>query len=153
MTTFPRQALDIDFDSLFPGEPVSIGSTQVFIRPLGLEQLIIITKKIKGIGKIFTEEGINWENYNSKDNLFKISILLLENFPDVLEEASNIELVSLKKLPLDIVVQIVNKVIEVNMKSKDDLSKNFKSLVEKFAPIQAPEQTPEQNKKIAKIKK
>lgn len=127
-----RQKLSIDFDNLFPGETLEIGNSSVMIQPLGLEQIAIISKRIKGIGNVLEKEGVTWENYAEKSSLFKIAVVILDSFPDVLEEASNIDITDLKCLPLECIVKIVNKVIEVNLKSRDDLVKNFKSLTEQL---------------------
>lgn len=139
-----RQKLSIDFDELFPGDDLTIGNTVVVIQPLGLEQIALISKRIKGIGKILSEEGVTWENYAEKSSLFKIAVVILENFPDVLEEASNIDIADLKRLPLECIAKIVNKVIEVNLKSRDDLVKNFKSLTEQL--VQQTEILPQEEK-------
>lgn len=139
-----RQKLSIDFDELFPGDSLEIGNAVVVIQPLGLEQIALISKRIKGIGKILSEEGVTWENYAEKSSLFKIAVVILENFPDVLEEASNIDIADLKRLPLECIAKILNKVIEVNLKSRDDLVKNFKSLTEQL--VQQTEILPQEEK-------
>lgn len=139
-----RQKLSIDFDELFPGDDLTIGNAVVVIQPLGLEQIALISKRIKGIGKILSEEGVTWENYAEKSSLFKIAVVILDSFPDVLEEASNIDIADLKRLPLECIAKIVNKVIEVNLKSRDDLVKNFKSLTEQL--VQQTEILPQEEK-------
>jgi hypothetical protein len=138
-----RQKISFELDDLFPGETVSIGKSIILIRPLNIEQIAVLSKKIKAIGSLLSKEGITWENYSEKTSLLKIAVVLLDSFPDVLEEASNIDINDLKKLPLNSIVLIVSKVIEVNLKSKDDLIKNFTSLIEKLAQqIQMQETTP-----------
>lgn len=127
-----RQRLSIDYDSLFPGDSLEIGNSTVIIRPLGLEQISILTKRIKSLGIILDKEGVTWDNYADKSSLFKIAVVIIDSFPDVLEEASNIHIDDLKLLPLDQIVKIINKVVEVNLKSRDDLVKNFKSLTEQL---------------------
>jgi hypothetical protein len=138
-----RQKISFELDDLFPGGTVSIGKSIILIRPLNIEQIAVLSKKIKAIGSLLSKEGITWENYSEKTSLLKIAVVLLDSFPDVLEEASNIDINDLKKLPLNSIVLIVSKVIEVNLKSKDDLIKNFTSLIEKLAQqIQMQETTP-----------
>jgi hypothetical protein len=127
-----RQKLSIDFDELFPGDNLTIGKSTVIISPLNITQIAILSKKIKGIGNLLSKEGVTWENYSEQSSLFKIAVILLDTFPDVLEEASNIDINDIKKLPLEAIVEIITKVIEVNLKSKDTLTKNFKSLTEKL---------------------
>lgn len=127
-----RQKINIDFDELFPGDSLTIGKSTLIIQPLDISQISILAKKIKGIGTLLIKEGVTWENYSDQTSLFKLVVILLETFPDVLEEASNIDINDIKRLPLESVVEIVTKVIEVNLKSKDNLTKNFKSLTEKL---------------------
>ncbi len=127
-----RQRLNLDLESLFPGDTLTIGNQTVDIRPLGLEQLAIIARKLKGFGSVLSKEGVTWNNYNQPENLLKLAVILLEQFPEVLEEASNIALEDLKLLPIEIIVEVLDKVLEVNMKSKEKLEGNFKSLIEKL---------------------
>jgi hypothetical protein len=146
-----RQKLSIDLDSLFPGSTITIGTEIIVIRPLSIEQLALLTKKVKGLGSLLTTEGITWENYNTYENLFKLAVIILDNVPDVLEEASNVDIDDLKRLPIEIIVQILDKIIEENMKSKEVLEKNFKSLTAKFLPETEPNKkdpTPAPKKKI-----
>jgi len=138
--TKERQRLNLDLESLFPGDTIEIGGQTIYIRPLGLLQLSIIARKLKGFGSILSEEGVTWENYNQPENLLKLTTVLLEHFPEVLEEASNIALEDLGQLPLDIVMEILDKVLEVNLKSKEKLEGNFKSLAGRFNLVETPKQ-------------
>lgn len=132
MSTTPRQKLSLDFDLLFPGEELTIGTSTIIIRPLTISQIATLSKKIKGMGKIISAEGVTWDNYTEKSSIFQLATVLIESFPEVLEEASNIQLSDLKQLPIECIVQIIAKVIDVNLKSKDDLTKNLQSLAEKL---------------------
>lgn len=123
-----RQRLNVDLDSLFPGDTLTICEQTISIRPLGIKQLAIIAKKLKGFGKLLSEDGVTWENYNQPENIVKIATVLLDQFPEVLEEASNIDIEDLEVLPIEIIAEILDKVMEVNMDSKGKLEKNFKSL-------------------------
>ena len=131
-----RQSLTINLESLFPGSTLEIGNESIIIRPLTIEQLAILSKKVSGLGKILSEKNITWENYSSTENLIQIAVVLLQNVPDVLEEAANVDIASLNALPLEIIVQIIDKIISENLKSKESLEKNFKSLTEKFLPVE-----------------
>lgn len=123
-----RQRLNLDLESLFPGDTLKVGDQTIDIRPLGLLQLATIARKLKGFGAVLAEDGVTWDNYNQPENLLKLAVILLEQFPEVLEEASNIALDDLQTLPLEIIIEILDKVLEVNMKSKEKLEGNFKSL-------------------------
>jgi len=131
-----RQTLSLDIEALFPGSTIKIGNQAIIIRPLNITQIAEISKKLTGVGMILSNKDITWENFNLPKNLFSITTLILENVPEVLEEASNIALSDLQQLPLEMIVVIVNAVIEENLKSKEVLEKNFKSLTEKFLPEQ-----------------
>jgi len=127
-----RQKLNLDLEALFPGDTLKIGDTVINIRPLGVLQLSLISKKLKGFLQVLSEDGVTWDNYNQTENIIKIASILLEQFPEILAEAANIEDEDLKVLPLEVIVQVLDKVIEVNLKSKSTLEKNFKSLTEKL---------------------
>ena len=145
-----RQSLNLDLDSLFPGESLTIGKTVIVIKPLGFEHIANLTIKLEGMGDALVEKGVTWDNYNEPANIFKIAVVTLKNFPDVLEEASNIKIEDLKKAPIEVIVDIVEKIISVNLKSKESLEKNFKNLAEKFLPKEA--KTPPKNSQGKKKK-
>lgn len=127
-----KQKLDLDLDALFPGTSLPIGNQFLIIRPLNIEQLSILSKKVSGLKEVLKNADITMENFNTPEKLFKLAIIALDNAPDVLEDAANVEIDTLRQLPLDVIVQIVETIISENMKSKEVLEKNFKSLTSKF---------------------
>jgi hypothetical protein len=127
-----KQKLNLDLDALFPGSPLQIGNESIIIRPMNIAQLAHISKKISGLTSLLNEKKITIDNFNTPENLFQLAVIALDNVPDVLEEAANVEIETLQKLPLEIIVEIVEKIISENMKSKESLEKNFKSLISKF---------------------
>lgn len=133
--TTERTKLNIDWDSLFPGDTITIGGVPVEIVPLSIGQLASFSKKLKGFGAILDKEGVTWDNFMQPTYAIKLATALLENVPDVLSEASNIGAEDLMRLPLDIIVEVLNKVLDVNLQSKDSLAKNFQSLTEKFQKL------------------
>lgn len=129
-----RQSLSVDLDALFPGTSVMIGDQPIIIRPLGLEQLSILSKQAIAVAELLSNKGITWENFNVPKNLAIIAVTLLQSAPELLEEASNIELADLKKLPIELIVVIVEAIITENLKAKDGMEKNLQSLIKKFRP-------------------
>lgn len=123
-----RQRLTVDLEALFPGDTVKIGDQVIDIRPLGVMQLAVVARKLKGFGAMLAEDGVTWENYNTPEQLLKIAVLLLEQFPEVLEEASNVAAEDLIQLPIEYIVLVLDKVIEVNLASKETLEENFSRL-------------------------
>lgn len=144
MSKSQRQSLSVDLDQLFPGATVTIGSQSIVIKPLGLEEIANLSKKIKGWSSILAKSGVTVENFNTPENILKLVIMVIENAPDILEEAANLELSDIKKLPIEVLVDIVTKIIEVNLKSKEDMAKNFKSLMKMLFP--AEKETPKKEK-------
>jgi len=133
-----RTRLDLDWDSLFPGSDLTIGKQTIPIKPLSLFQLAKVTRTLKGFGKLLSEEGVSWENYQQQDNIVLIASVLLDQFPEVLSEASNIHVEDIQRLPLESIVSVLDKVLEVNLESRESLEKNFKSLAAKFTKATKP---------------
>jgi len=130
-----RTRLTMDLESLFPGDTLKIGDQVIDIRPLGIKQLSITARKLKGLVKILADEGVTLDNYNEPGNLLTLTMIILEQAPEILEESSNIALEDLVQLPIEIIVEILSKVIDVNMQSKEKLEKNSKSLMKKLGMI------------------
>lgn len=134
MSDKTRQKLTVDLESLFPGGTVEIGTQSIVIKPLGLEQISEISKKLTGVTKMLEKVDVTFDNWNKPDSVIKIAGVLFDNFPDVLEEAANLELNDIKKMPIGLIALIVDKVIEVNLESKELLLKNFGSLIKRLFP-------------------
>ena len=119
-------------EELFPGGVVRIGDQQIAIRPLGLGAVASISKKAKEIGIALELEGVTFDNCKDQKSIITIATLILGQFPDILEKVTNIDQEDLNKLPIEVIVTIVDKVVEVNLKSKESLEKNFESLMKKI---------------------
>jgi len=132
-----RVRLKLDYDSLFPGEVIRIGQTDVMIRPLGVSALITVVKHLNTLVGDLKEQGLTWQNFETPENLLKIAGIVVTKFPDLLAEATNIAEEDIAELPLPIVVSLMVKVVEVNLKAKEDLEKNFQTLAEKFKMVAA----------------
>ena len=134
-----RLKLDLSqLDELFPGQSLSVLGQTVVIRPLGLLKLSMVAKQLDGFGAALTEAGVSWENYNQPSFMLKLAQILLTQFPEVLAEASNIDVESLQALPIEIVAEILNVVLEVNLEAREKLEKNWNSLAEKLKMTQKP---------------
>jgi len=127
-----RTRLKLDLDALLPGDEFPIGNETVTIRPLSLVQYKRIIGKVKALFAILKTHGVTGENYKDTDNLILIAEIVVEQFPDLLEEISNIASEDLQELPIEIIVALIDKCLEVNMKAKDSLMGNFKSLIGKI---------------------
>lgn len=130
-----RIRLKLDYDSLFPGEVITIGQNEVMIRPLGVSALITVVKHLNVLVVDLKEQGLTWQNFETPENLLKIAGIVVTKFPDLLAEATNIAEEDIAELTLPIVVSLMVKVVEVNLKAKEDLEKNFQTLAEKFKMV------------------
>ena len=134
MSDKTRQKLTVDLESLFPGGTVEVGTQSLVIKPLGLEQISEISKRLTGVTKLLEKVGVTFDNWNNPESMLKIAGVLFDNFPDVLEEAANLDISDIKRMPIGLIAQIVDKVIEVNLESKELLLKNFGSLIKRLFP-------------------
>jgi len=130
-----RQRLKVDLLELFPGDTLKIGEQTLMIRPLGAGQIATIIKKFKALTESLKKDDVTWENYNEPESLLKIATKIIDDFPEILEESSNIASEDLQELPIEVIVQILDKVIEVNMAAKDSLVGNFTSLMGRFTKM------------------
>ena len=130
-----RTRIKADLDALLPGEEFMIGSQSVTIRPLNLQQYRLIMGKVRSLIEYCKSKGLTEDNFRETDKFIELVEILLDKFPDLLEEVSNIHIDDLQELPVDVVVSLLDKCLEVNVKSKDSLMGNFKSLAEKMSSL------------------
>lgn len=131
--TKSRIRLKIDIDALLPGDELMIGNESITIRPLSIVQYKLIVGKIRSFLDYMKVKGITGDNYKETESLISIAEIVIEKFPDLLAEISNIDEEDLQELPIDIIVALIDKCLDVNLKSKDSLLGNFKSLIGKVS--------------------
>jgi len=127
-----RTRLNIDLDELLPGDQFQIGKESVLIRPLSLVQYKLIVGQVKALWKYLKDNNITEENFKEPENVIFIAESIIDKFPDLLSEVSNIHQDDLQQLPVEVIVALIDKCLEVNMKAKDSLLGNFKSLIGKL---------------------
>lgn len=131
-----------DLDKLIPGEALVIGDQTIMIRPLGIFKIKEIISKISSLHTVLVDKGVTFStinsvppNYKSPDKLILIAETLVGQFPEVLEEVSGIDVQDLGELPLEIIVSIIDKCLDVNMKSKESFMGNWLSLTGKLTKL------------------
>lgn len=127
-----RIQLGVDWDHLFPGDKLKIGDKTIPIIPLNLGSIASITRQLKVFSDLFTKEGITLKNYAEHKNLLPVVSNILEQAPEIIEEASNIHKDDISAMPPHIALELIQKVLEVNLKNKEDFLKNFQSLMGLF---------------------
>ena len=140
------KSLGIDFSSLFPSETFDVmEGCSVEIKPMSLVQFASVSKQLKTFLTSLKEKGVHFSpvlssdgeviqpiNFNTPENIIEIASTALTNFPELLEETSGINKEDLEQLPLDIIINLIDVIIIVNLKSKDKLLGNWRSLVGKI---------------------
>jgi len=130
-----KQSLNIDFDALFPGDVVTLYGVTISIKPLNIRQLSHLSKFTKMLLSECKSEGVTLENINDPESLVKLSVIIMDKCPELLSDVSNIELDDLNDLPIEAIIKILEKVIDVNLKSKEALEGNFNRLTEKLSAL------------------
>ena len=120
--------LDIDFESLFPGKSYKILTQEIQINPLNVKQIAYLIKKFQDLIPIINENNISFANIEQPSTVIKLVSILMEQAPEVISEITGIDINSIQKLPLDKVIELTSIAIEVNVKSKKSLEKNFQKL-------------------------
>jgi hypothetical protein len=133
-----RITFEVDIDELLPGDEFKIGKQVIVIRPLGLLQYKTILGRLRTVYDELNTLNINGENIRKPESVLVIADLVMTKFPDVLEEATNISTTVLDKLPLEIILALIDKCLEVNLRSKESFLKNWNSLIKKIT-IKLPE--------------
>lgn len=121
---------DVDWSALFPGKTFAVGNTSHNVKPLNIEGISKISEKIKSVLPLLEKEGITIDNIDGGDKIIKLIPILLNNAPDIISDATGIELTSLAKFPPAYMLELVTITIQVNLDSKEELEKNFESLTE-----------------------
>ncbi len=121
-----------DWDVLFPSEPFTINTTTFEVAPLSISGLSAVMKKTtKIIDKVVALDiDINNLSGNAGKIAEVVSLILLEA-PEILTEMSGLDTEDVMQLPLDTAVELFNHCLDVNLKSQESLTKNFKGLGER----------------------
>jgi hypothetical protein len=130
---------DVDWSDLFPGKSFDVGSKTHFVKPLNIKGIAMVVNKVKSITPILKEQGIDLNKMTQQmsaqdviDMMLNAVPILMENVPEVISEATGIEVESLMDFPPQYLIKLVTVAIETNMESKEALEKNFKSLTKIF---------------------
>lgn len=148
--TKEKISLDLDLDSLLPGDTIRIGKTDVLIRPLNFRQYKQIITQLRVLVSTLNEKSIDISKIEDPNSILLISEVLITEFPQMLEEASGIEMESLEQLPIETILELTTKIIEVNLKSKDSFLGNFERLSEMINNL-FPEKV--EKKQVKKVQK
>lgn len=125
-----------DWDVLFPSEEYKIGSSTLSVAPLSLAGVAFVTKHITKIIDRIVELEIDLNNITGNAaKIVQVVSLILTESPEILAEMSGLDLEDIQRLPLDIAVDLFNTCLDVNLKSQENLTKNFQSLGKKVVRL------------------
>ena len=122
----------VDWEELFPVREFTLGKTVLKIKALGLEELSNVVSQLMVIKEVLGAENITLENWRSPEVLQKLSILLVNELPDLLCTMSGLATEDIVKLPLTLALSLATVCIDVNIDSAEGLVKNFKALSDKL---------------------
>lgn len=123
-----------DWNDLFPKQDYVIGSTKFKISPLCLEEIKSVMDKLRSIS-LKIAEMITSKNSNEETKVIEILdyiVVVLDEAPEILSDMSGMEVNDVKSLPLDKAVELFTFCLDINIKSQESLSKNFRGLAEKM---------------------
>lgn len=119
-----------DWGELLQGDSITLGKTVVVIAPLSLAQLKSIGIKLKAVVGILKEAGVTAENFDTPEAMGSAFTVLVDRVPELLEEVTRISRDDIARLPLAKGVELLAKVVAVNMASQEALTKNLQALGE-----------------------
>lgn len=120
---------------LKPGKTVEIAGIAVDFTPLKFGKLAEALRHLDLMSEELKEAGVTFENYNQYKYLVKLVTISMDKAPEFLQDLSNIHVDDLRELDLPSIVKVMEAVIEVNVSSFENLSKNWKGLTEKVASL------------------
>lgn len=129
-------SFDVDWDALFPGKDFTIANMTHTVRPLNIQSIAKISNKLRSFIPIIQQDGINLGNVGDPENIVKLAQILIDNAPEIISDATMIDIESLAKFPPQYLLELVTIAIEVNLESKEALEKNFKSLTKTLQNLQ-----------------
>lgn len=130
--------LDLKWNDIFPGEAVDIAGCSVMIEPLGIKKIADIIKKIQNISSVLSKSGITYDNFKDPDKFVSLATIIVQQAPDILSDATGIHTEDIGKLPIEYVILLLSKVVEVNIKSKETLIKNCTRLASTMGDLMKP---------------
>ena len=121
---------DQDFDLLLPVETFKFGETQVKIKPIPVfsDDFKLIYLRLKDIEGSLKKAKITLENFPYK--LPAIFEIVINEAPDILSLILPIEPDDIKRLPGFILIEYLEKFIEINRKSFLGMEKNSNTWAE-----------------------
>ena len=132
---------DGDWDEIFKVELFTIGTTNIPLKPLVLEELAEVSVIISQASDIIIK---NMPDFNKSDlsiagkigeSLPMVAGIISREFPEALHKMSKLDIDDIKKLPAPIQVDLALKCLDVNLSSMESLSKNFVALIAKIETL------------------
>lgn len=128
-----------DWEILFPSQPYKLGNTILYIEPLSLVNLNNIIKHLTLVYERVLEEHPSFDKNSNVEELnidwSIVATVVLEETPEVLSELSGLDVSDVKRLPVAVALDLLNKCFEINLESKEDLMGNLQGLGKKVMSL------------------
>jgi hypothetical protein len=124
---------DKDIAQITCGKDVTIGTTQITIKPLSLKVIYEVSDMlIEFMGEI---EGIGVTLENFRPHIPKVAKLLMGKFLPLYEAVTRIHRESLEAVPPNVHLELIEAVISVNCDSATGFTKNWAALTTAVAKV------------------
>jgi len=121
-----------DWEVLFISENFKIGLQTIEIFPFCLKELKPVMNSIKELAFKFKSKNIGFEEIFDIENAPLLAEMLME-FPDIISKATGLEVEDINNLPINIIIALSSKIIEVNVRAQGGMEKNLIGLLEEVA--------------------
>jgi len=128
-----------DWDEIFKIETIKIGKRNISIKPLTLSEISEVGVYIGNAINYVTKNIPDFGEEESKMSLVQkiigyipvFSEIIIEDFPEIVSQMSNIKIEDIKRLPSAIQLDLAVKCLDVNLEGLESLSKNLFALIDK----------------------
>ncbi len=117
-----------DWKNLLPQTDYKLGNTTLPLRPLNVSEVGKIARVAKNMAQYMKDKGITLDNFKDPANIGIVFEIILDVCPELISDSANLDVEDVRNLPLEVGIDLFNKLIEVNLKSKDALEKNSLNL-------------------------
>jgi hypothetical protein len=127
-----------ELESLFEATEVIINDdprVALEIRPLPLSGWARVLRWVRSRLGELREQGVTLDNLDEPANMIAVLAMLLETGPDVLAEASGLDVTTVQSLPLDAAIRLLDGVINANKASLARFRESIEKVMGNFTSL------------------
>ena len=112
----PVRITEEDWETLLPVTEFSIGKTKLYLQPMGAEDVAKALESFKGL------------QVGHAIDFAEVPGLVIKHCPHVIARASGLHKDDVRRLPPALLLELVVKLVDINLKDYDKLVKNLGAL-------------------------